>query len=949
MLYEREAATEAIARLLGAAAEGAGGSLLLVGNAGTGKTALLAEAVEQAQVPGPERVPFRVLRARGAAMEADLPFALADQLGLLISTAGAGSAWAASGEVDPRARRAAIYQAVRSHLEHSSQGCPVALVLDDLHWADPDTLDLVGFLARRLAGHPIALVGSLRPWPAPAVLLARSLAQGGHAEVLEISPLSERSSAALLSELVRGAAEGSSAAEEGSGRGRVRGASCQAANAGGLSDDVVMRSWLLTRGNPMLIAEAAQAVSRTGCLPEPGDGELASLQRTLLLSQLAGIGPDALQCASAAAVLRTPIRIGVLARVTAMSEGAFVDAFDTLVGAGVLRMVGPGSAEFSHDLLATAIYEDILPAKRTALHTRAFECYLGQSDAPAAAPHALAADLRGDDRGLEVLVDAGMSALRRGAVETGLGLLRAALGLGSASSRLEALVRVADGLFLADSADDALAVYGQILSRFPEPGLRIEVMSKAARAEAFAGDVGHSMIAYGEALEELSKLDSKEVSAPLAEILAERAHVAWEADGPQAALAMLDPSSSPIWPEPEPDALGSLRAYMRLTLGEPSGLDLIVRAANSGAAGGPTAHDAARSLNLFLIHPGALAFVERFEEAHELIARAGRIYRSVGSVRSQIAIATLRATILLSQGRPEEVLAEGGAVGEGDLLGLPRLAVMRAEALTLLGRVDESIAICGLIEGSGRVKSHFATFNLGVVRAQHLAAGPVPAEAAASYLKLEAMARSVGVASLTTSRWAAGAIEAALAAGRGTDALRIAAWLERANQSLSCTWPEMLALGARAGAASLSGDEGAGSMYLAALGSSHVMPLQRGAIALRYGSWLRRRGRIGQARQVLSDCLVLAERRGAASLATAARAELAAAGGRRHRVRDPSDLTAQESRVARMAADGAATREIAATMYLSPRTVETHLARVYDKLGVRSKAELRRRRADLGL
>ncbi|MDW5598607.1 helix-turn-helix transcriptional regulator, partial [Conexibacter stalactiti] len=92
-----------------------------------------------------------------------------------------------------------------------------------------------------------------------------------------------------------------------------------------------------------------------------------------------------------------------------------------------------------------------------------------------------------------------------------------------------------------------------------------------------------------------------------------------------------------------------------------------------------------------------------------------------------------------------------------------------------------------------------------------------------------------------------------------------------------------------------------------------------------------------------------AEERGAAPLAAQLSAELAAAGGRRRRVREDDGLTPQELRVARLAATGATMREIAAELHISPRTVESHLGHVYLKLGVASKHELRRRAEELGL
>jgi DNA-binding CsgD family transcriptional regulator len=125
--------------------------------------------------------------------------------------------------------------------------------------------------------------------------------------------------------------------------------------------------------------------------------------------------------------------------------------------------------------------------------------------------------------------------------------------------------------------------------------------------------------------------------------------------------------------------------------------------------------------------------------------------------------------------------------------------------------------------------------------------------------------------------------------------------------------------------------------------------LDSARVQLRHGAWLRRRKRAVAARPLLAEALQVAEERGAAPLAAQLSAELAASGGRRRRVREDDGLTPQELRVARLAATGATMREIAAVLQISPRTVETHLAHVYLKLGVASKHELRRRADELGL
>ncbi len=949
MLFEREGAIEAIGAALSAVASGSGGVLFVVGEAGTGKTTLLRTAVELAE-GGPGHL--SCFQAKGAVMEADLPFAFAGQLlgSISSSSSSGGASYNSAQGVNLRARRSARYEAARAEVGRWGEAGPKVVALDDLHWADPDSLELIGFLVRRLAGLRVVIFGALRPWPARAANLARSLAHEGHARIVEVHSLSEASSAELLNQLA-GQGPGAHGGIVGPGPTDSR-VGDDSHPAPELAPDVVRRAWRLTKGNPMLVEQAARTVAETGDLPEPAGADLLRMQRTLLLSHLAGLSGDALECARAASVLGTRIQLGALEAVTGIGEEAFIEAFDSLIGVGVMRDGSAGSAEFSHDLLASAIYEDTLPARRRALHLRAFAYWAARGDPTSAAPHVLAADMAGDERAVSVLIDAGTAAVAEGAIQVGIAHLRAGVALAGPGASPEQLGRLGDVLFAADYPDEALMLYQRLLARGLDPNTRIQVLTKAARAQAFAGDVDQAMQAYGEALDELADLGPESVGwASLASMLGERAHVAWEASGPLAALAMLDPASAPKWPEPEPAAIGVLRSYMRLNLGDPSGLTDIVKAATAARrSADANSAEEARSLNLFLLHPATLAFVERFEEAHELIEYARHRYSSAGSTRSAVALATLRASMLLNQGALDDVVAAAERMDDGaDMLGRPRLALMRAEALTALGRVEESVALCDAVEAMG-IRSLFAGFDLGLARAQHLAARGFPLEAAERYLSLEDLARVVGVASMATARWAAGAIEAALAARRTLEVARIAAWLDQANQDLACTWPTMLSLGAQAGLAGAEGDEpAAASLHDGALSACTVMPLARAEILARYGRWLRGRGRVTEARRVLSECLEVADRHGASLLASAARAELSAAGGRRRRAPRAGGLTTQESRVAQLAAAGATTREIAATMHLSPRTVDTHLAHSYAKLGVHSRPELRQHPAALNL
>ncbi|MFL6149233.1 MAG: ATP-binding protein, partial [Pseudonocardiaceae bacterium] len=162
---EREALLAAITGLLDDVRAGRGAALFVVGEAGLGKTTSLSQA---RMLAAPV---VRVGLGRGDVMETSLPF------GVLAAALGAVGnhdlVASPPGDAGVNEVRAARFYGVLRWLEHTT--CPVLLALDDLHWADPDSLALLSFLCRRLDGLPVAVLGTLRPWPPAAHDLVSAL------------------------------------------------------------------------------------------------------------------------------------------------------------------------------------------------------------------------------------------------------------------------------------------------------------------------------------------------------------------------------------------------------------------------------------------------------------------------------------------------------------------------------------------------------------------------------------------------------------------------------------------------------------------------------------------------------------------------------------------------------------------------------------------------------
>jgi DNA-binding CsgD family transcriptional regulator len=200
--------------------------------------------------------------------------------------------------------------------------------------------------------------------------------------------------------------------------------------------------------------------------------------------------------------------------------------------------------------------------------------------------------------------------------------------------------------------------------------------------------------------------------------------------------------------------------------------------------------------------------------------------------------------------------------------------------------------------------------------------------------------------------WARHALISYLASQRFDDARRVIDWLEHGAARLPCQWPRIAAATGRAGLAETSGNtEAADNHYQQALDlHQHVeLPLEHVETLLGYGTFLRRRGQPTQARPHLAQALDIAEKREATWLADQAREELGVTGGRRRRAcEDPTRLTAQEQRVARLAAAGQSNKAIAGQLFLSAKTIEYHLAQVYTKLGITSRRQLMTGHHNLG-
>jgi DNA-binding NarL/FixJ family response regulator len=263
-------------------------------------------------------------------------------------------------------------------------------------------------------------------------------------------------------------------------------------------------------------------------------------------------------------------------------------------------------------------------------------------------------------------------------------------------------------------------------------------------------------------------------------------------------------------------------------------------------------------------------------------------------------------------------------------------------AATWLGRTDEAQAAAaeglGLAERTGH-----CLYVIGNLSAQGAAAlsDEDPVGAAAALSRAWTLAHGGGLASPARFPILADLVEAQLDAGDPDAALAAAEDQRQVAGRLARPW--VLALSARCDgliAAEWGDDDAAVAAFERAL-AEHARqdrPLDHARTLLAYGAVLRRRRSKSLASDVLERALAMFESTGADRWATRARSELARIGGRRQA--PPGTLSATESAIARLVADGRTNREAAAALHLSDRTVEWNLSKVYRKLNVRSRTEL---------
>ncbi|HEX3605766.1 MAG TPA: AAA family ATPase [Candidatus Dormibacteraeota bacterium] len=909
-MWERDTTLRAAGRLVTGLREGRGGALFVIGEAGLGKTTVLDGARRGAVAAG-----VHVVLARGDAMEASVPFGVVTQI---IREFGGREAHRVDMSLPGPERRAAHFVTVLRWLEDVAVQ-PLLLALDDLHSADADSVELLAFLCRRLHRMPVAVIGTMRPWPADAQRVVVALADAGHADLERLAPLSEVSAGRLLAE---------------SSGGQVDGATAE-------------RAWRLCGGNPLLLEQVALYLRRGEEIPLALDEAAApALTERLLLGRFAGLADAGLRCARGASVLGSQFRIEVAAAVAGLGEAEVGLAGEALVRSGLVRPVRGDMVEFAHPLFSQALYADLTPPGRSRLHERAFEVLRGLGRDAEAAEQAVRGGLVGSPPALALIERVGRSAARRGAVATASRLLESAVQLAGDRASPDLLQVTGEATLSAGGRSSTIATLERLVQH-PEADLasRTAALRLLARARWLGADFDAAAACWEDGAE-LAAPDQPALAAEClldyAQVLglvcrtAESLEVATRARAlAQRGGAALSQRAEAIW------------GLAALLTGDPSGIEPMAETVRGLRARPPSHSAAAWGWSALAVYAIASRYVERFADAEQLMAHALASAEHAGAPGMVCAIATVQADTMLRLGRLDEALrlAER-ATGLADLEpSIEAHAWVTLAAVHLhLGDLDRSEACCDRADGFARQRAQLlAVLQVCDVRGRCLLGRGQPERAREVFLRAEEISRFMRLGEPCVVPWAGPAITAHASCGAHDDAARVISWLEDAAEALPCRWPRIAAATGRAILAERRGDlESAHSFHERAvtLHREVTLPLERIASLIEQGSFLRRGGAPARARPLLAEAVRHAQQLGARGLAERALADLRVAGGRRPRRSDPHRLTAQEARVTRLAAEGHTNQEIGRLLSLSTSTVKTHLERAFAKLQVRSRREL---------
>ncbi len=929
-LLEREAEQQVLKRALSAAAAGDGGLVIVRGGAGSGKTALLEVAQRLAVARG-----MRVLSARGSQFEGSFAFGSARQL---LSRAVApvdappdvdlfaGSAalarplFFAAGDglhADTGGVAAGLVEGLSALIANlgTRDGAGVLVAVDDAHWCDRDSLRVLARSASGLDQLGVAIVIAVRSGePEGDGDVITWLAADPRAEILEPAPLSLQAVHTLAERIF----------------------------AGPVSAELAAACLRVTGGNPFLVWELLRGLHADGVAPsaDAADRALTMVPDAVLrsvLARVAGLGPDARAMADAVAVLGDGASIHHAATLAGLTPAAGDLAADTLARAGLFSAGHP--LQFAHPLLASAVTRELGAMTRARAHGRAARLLAAEADQQErVAAHLLHSPAAADPWPVGILREAAGESLRHGGPQGAVAMLRRAL------------------------------------AEPPAPELHADVLLELAHAEAAAGDP----IASDRLMSALDLVDDRDERVralrELGRLQFAGEHHRDAAHTIQRALAELD-EDDPLASELLVDYIVSAglhettRPELTVRIGKlaadadrgvlPTDRGLTIQLANAltvrrqprkraadllkqALAAGPLDNVAPYGLAASwavpaLICAGELELAQTVaQQAQGAAARRGSVLHITNAAFVR-ALAAYQVGALAVAAREATVATQLAQSGFTQTLGWS--AAILCNALTARGELD----------GAGRAMNVAARTDPGAVthgmilhaRARLALAREQPTRALADALAARDALTPYGLIDYPLAAWRLPGALAAHDLGQTEQAQALA------DEEVALS--RLTGAPSQYGAALTARGRVAGEGEQIAILAEAVEVLEASAATLAYAEALyhlgaahRRHGTRASAREPLLHALELAHQSGAQPLATQARKDLNLIGIRPRRTTRSGlhALTDSEREIVELAATGRTNRQIAAHLNLTTSTIESHLTRAYQKVGIRSRHQL---------
>jgi DNA-binding NarL/FixJ family response regulator len=907
MLVGREAECARLDQLLADARAGSSRVLVLRGDAGIGKTALCDYAAGQS-------AGMTVLSARGVETESELAFSgLADLLRPVVGRLGElpppqAAALAGALAIAPPASgdRFAICAATLSLLGLAAEERPLLAIVDELQWLDMSSAEAVLFAARRLEAEGVALVLAIRDG-------YTTLVDRIELPELRLTGLDDEAARALLASRVDGP----------------------------VAPEVAQQILAIAAGNPLALVEVPSLLSPgqlAGNEPLKGDFPAAAAVEHAFLRQVEALPDPSRQAlvVAAASDSGNPDEIEEALSVLGLDAQALEPAEQS----GLIS-IGVSGLQFRHPLLRSGVYRSASAVARRAAHQALARAAGADRELDRRAWHLASAAPAQDEAAAQALADAGLYARRRGGHAEAAGALERAALLGEDGvKRAERLREAAGDAWLVGRADKARELLEAGLTAANDPLVRARIQHLRAVLEMW-----HGSPMAGQAL------------------LCEEAARIQDADPARAARMLTDAT----W-----------ACFMGAEI--TTGLETAERACTvARRVGGATETLANAVLGIALALGGQpqramvlfVDYVARLDEAENSL-RGSRLLRPDGQVltwfeqygrarvvltqladsaRTQSALGALPYTLAalsdLDFRTGNWVAAYAGAAEAVRIADETGQAAALAFSLSCLGRVEaaqgreescRSHVVRALAIAEPRVAAVVA-FSSSALGLLELGLGRTD-EVIGQLEKLAGQIAEHGLGDPGVIQWAPDLIESYARAGREEDAERTLARFEETARTTERVWA--LAAAARCRGL-LARDDDFESHFQRALELHGRLPtpFERARTELCLGERLRRVRKRAEAREPLRAALETFDRLGATPWAERARMELAASGetARRH-PNATKELTPQELQVALVVARGATNKEAGATLFLSPKTIETHLGRVYRKLNVRSRTEL---------